>query len=156
MRVKNMSKSAKNIVTTVREALEGTINELGYRLWDLEYVKEASEWYLRFTIDNDEGITIDDCEKVHRAIDPMLDDLDPIEDSYHLEVSSPGIERTIRTDEHLQFCLGEQVEAKLFSPFDGSKVYNGSLDSFTADVVVIGGKEIPRDKISKMNTVYDF
>lgn len=151
-----MSKSEKNIVSTVRNALEGTINELGYRLWDLEYVKEASEYYLRFTIDNDDGITIDDCEKVHRMIDPMLDDLDPIEDSYHLEVSSPGIERTIRTDAHLEYCLGWTVEAKLFSPFDGSKVYNGTLDSFNEDVVVIGGKEIPREKISKMNTVYDF
>lgn len=151
-----MSKSEKNIVSTVRNALEGTINDLGYRLWDLEYVKEASEYYLRFTIDNDEGITIDDCEKVHRTIDPMLDDLDPIEDSYHLEVSSPGIERTVRTDAHLEFCLGWAVEAKLFSPFDGSKVYNGTLDSFTKDTVVIGGKEIPREKISKMNTVYDF
>lgn len=151
-----MSKSEKNIAATVRDALEDTVNGLGYRLWDVEYVKEASEWYLRFTIDNDEGITIEDCEKVHRTIDPLLDELDPIEGAYHLEVSSPGIERELRTDAHLQACAGEKVEAKLFAPFDGAKVYSGTLDSFSKENVVIGGKEIPRDKISKINTVFEF
>ena len=151
-----MSKAEKNIAATVRDALESTVNGLGYRLWDVEYVKEASEWYLRFTIDNDEGITIEDCETVHRTIDPLLDELDPIEGAYHLEVSSPGIERELRTDSHLQACLGEKVEAKLFAPYDGSKVYNGTLDSFSKESVVIGGKEIPREKISKINTVFDF
>ena len=84
-----MAKGSKNVVSVVREALEPVITELGYRLWDLEYVKEGAEYFLRFTIDSDDGITIDDCEKVHRTIDPLLDELDPIEGSYNLQVSSP-------------------------------------------------------------------
>ena len=151
-----MGKSANNIANTVKKALEGVINDLGYRLWDVEYVKEASDYFLRFTIDSDEGITIEDCEKVHRTIDPMLDELDPIEDAYHLEVSSPGVEREIRTDFHLEFCKGEKVEAKLFAPFEGSKSYVGILDGFDENTVTVGGVAIPRDKISKINTVFEF
>ena len=70
--------------------------ELGYSIWDVEYVREGADYYLRITIDNEEGITIDDCEAFSRAIDPILDEADPITDSYHLEVSSPGIERDIK------------------------------------------------------------
>jgi len=152
--------NAKNTAEKVREALEAQINSLGYRLWDVEFVKEASEWYLRFTIDSDEGITIEDCEKVHRFIDPLLDELDPIEQSYHLEVSSPGVERDIRTPEHFAACIGETVEIKLFAPLDGKKNYSGTLLSFENQTIKIedGGREylIPRDKASKIKTVFEF
>ena len=150
----------KNIAENVREALEGTINGLGYRLWDVEFVKEASEWYLRFTIDSDDGITIDDCEKVHRVIDPMLDDLDPIDHAYHLEVSSPGIERDIRTDEHFAACIGEEIEIRFFAPVNGQKSCKGTLISYENGIITIrnAGAEIqiPRDKASKIKTVFEF
>lgn len=152
--------SNKNTAARVKEALEPTINELGYRLWDVEYVKESSEWYLRFTIDNDEGIDIEDCEKVHRTIDPLLDELDPIEGAYHLEVSSPGIERDIRTDEHFAACMGEKVEVRLFAPLDGRKSFVGILAAYEDGVITIdeNGVEckIPRDKASVIKTVFDF
>ena len=150
----------KNTAEFVREALGDKIEALGYTLWDVEFVKEASEWYLRFTIDSDEGITIDDCEKVHRFIDPLLDELDPIEQAYHLEVSSPGVEREIRRPEHFAACIGERVEVKLFTALDGKKSYVGELVSFEDGVITLSenGKEykIPREKASKIKTVFEF
>ena len=152
--------NAKNTAEKVREALAPEIEGLGYRLWDVEFVKEASEWYLRFTIDSDDGITIEDCEKVHRHIDPLLDELDPIEQSYHLEVSSPGVERDVRTPEHFAACVGETVEVKLFAPIDGRKSYRGKLLGFENETIKLedGGVEygIPRDKASKIKTVFEF
>ena len=152
--------NAKNTAERVREALLLEIEGLGYRLWDVEFVKEATEWYLRFTIDSDEGITIEDCERVHRHIDPLLDELDPIEQSYHLEVSSPGVERDLRTPEHFAACIGEKIEVKLFAPLDGKKSYCGTLLSYENDTIKIGdgGAEydIPRDKASKIKTVFEF
>ena len=91
-------RSGGNIVASVRAAIAPVVEGLGYSIWDLEYVKEGADWFLRVTIDSPSGITIDDCETVHRAIDPVLDEVDPIEGAYHLEVSSPGIERELRTD----------------------------------------------------------
>ena len=155
-----MKKGAKNIASAVNELLLGIINELGYVLWDVEYVKEGSEYYLRITIDNEEGITIDDCEKVHRAIDPVLDEADPIEDSYHLEVSSPGIERELKYDWHFEAFAGSTVEVKLYAPLDGSKSMVGELVSKTSDGVCVNvqGENVilPDDKIAKVQTVFDF
>ena len=153
-------KSAKNIAETVQEFLLPVVNELGYYLWDVEYVKEGSEWYLRNTIDSEDGITIDDCERVHRAIDPVIDAHDPIENSYHLEVSSPGIERVLRTEEHIEAFAGEEVEAKLFAPIDGKKTLRGILDGIEDGRVIltVGDTEyrIEHAKISRLTTVFDF
>lgn len=120
-------KSTKNIAGAVREFLLPVVEGLGYTLWDVEYVKEGSEWYLRVTIDSPSGITIDDCERVHRAIDPVIDEHDPIENAYHLEVSSPGIERVLRTDAHLAAFAGEEVEVRLYAAVDGKKSLRGIL-----------------------------
>ena len=95
-----MAKNDNKTAVKVREILEAPINSIGYEVWDTEFVKEGSEWFLRITIDSENGIDINDCEKVHRFIDPLLDEADPIENAYHLEVSSPGLERNIRTREH--------------------------------------------------------
>ena len=156
-------KSAKNIAETVAEALTPSINDLGYEVWDVEYVKEGADYFLRITIDNDEGITLDDCEKVHRMIDPMLDELDPIEDSYHLEVSSPGIERDIRYEWHYEVLVGEKIELRLFAAIEaypGQKSFVGILNGLDNGNVLIDvdGTEIrvPLKAISKAKTVYDF
>ena len=147
-------KSAKNIAETVQEFLLPVVNELGYYLWDVEYVKEGSEWYLRITIDSEDGITIDDCERVHRAIDPVIDAHDPIENSYHLEVSSPGIERVLRTEEHIE------AFAELFAPIDGKKTLRGILGGIEDGRVIltVGDTEyrIEHAKISRLTTVFDF
>ena len=156
-------KTNKNVVSVVSEALAPVINELGYEVWDIEYVKEGADYYLRFTIDSDDGIDIDDCEKVHRAIDPLLDELDPIEDAYHLEVSSPGLEREIKYDWHFEVLLGEKIELRLFAPipeYPGAKVFVGVLKSYTDGKITVesDGKEyiVPHEAVSKARTVYDF
>ena len=152
---KNMK---KNVRETVREAILPTVTELGYRIWDVTYAKIGADYHLEITIDNDEGISIDDCEKVHRAIDPILDECDPIEGFYYLEVSSPGVERELRTDDHINACLGEAVEAKLFAAHDGRKSFVGILESYEDGNVTInedGVKTvIARADISKLNTIY--
>ena len=111
--MKERSRSIKKnggVVATVKRLAEPIAEGLGYELWDVEYVKEGADYYLRITIDSSEGITIEDCEKMHRAIDPVLDEADPIESAYYLEVSSPGSERELRTDAHILACIGEDVE----------------------------------------------
>lgn len=148
----------KNIKDTVREIIEPTVTELGYRIWDVSYSKIGADFHLEITIDNDEGINIDDCEKVHRAIDPILDECDPIESFYYLEVSSPGIERELKCDAHIEYSLGKRVLAKLFSAKDGVKAYDGILKSYTSECVVVetesGDAQIERSLISKLTTVY--
>ncbi len=148
----------KSIKETVREAIEPKVSELGYRLWDITYAKIGADYHLEITIDNDKGIDISDCEKVHRAIDPILDEVDPIEDFYYLEVSSPGIERELRTDEHIALSVGQRVEAKLFAPKDGLKALTGELLSYEDGTVRIayGDTEyaLNRSEISKLKTIY--
>ena len=148
----------KNVRDTVREAIEPTVTELGYRIWDVTYSKIGADYHLEITIDKDGGINIDDCERVHRAIDPILDECDPIEGFYYLEVSSPGIERELRTEEHILSSLGVTVEARLFVARDGSKSVVGELVGYSDGVVTIKDADreisIPRNEISKLSTVY--
>ena len=155
-------KPAKNIAGRVQELLEPTIEGMGYVLWDVEYVKEGAEWFLRITLDNEEGININDCERVHMEISPMLDEADPIEGSYRLEVSSPGIERDLKNPMHYNACIGWDVEVKLFTAFEGRKSikgilagYNGEDNTFTVNE---NGNDIVLEKslVSKIKTVYDF
>jgi ribosome maturation factor RimP len=150
--------SVAEVVTALAQPLA---DELGYVLWDVEYVREGADYYLRITIDSEAGITIDDCERFSRAIDPVLDEADPITDSYHLEVSSPGIERELKTPEHIAACLGETVEARLFAPLNGTRVHRGTLlglDESGAVVIAMGEQQlaIPRASVSRLTTVYEF
>ena len=148
----------KNIRDTVWDLALPIVTELGYRLWDVTYTKIGADYHLEITIDNDAGINIEDCERVHRAIDPVLDEYDPIEDFYYLEVSSPGIERELRLDEHILAMIGSDVEAKLFTARDGRKSIIGRLAAFADGAVTIeeGGTAITlqRSDISKLTTVY--
>ena len=148
----------KNVRDTVREAIEPTVTELGYRIWDVTYSKIGADYHLEITIDKDGGINIDDCERVHRAIDPILDECDPIEGFYYLEVSSPGIERELRTEEHILSSIGVAVEARLFVARDGSKSVVGELVGYSDGVVTIKDADreisIPKNEISKLSTVY--
>ena len=148
----------KSIKETVREAIEPTVTELGYSIWDITYSKIGADYHLEITIDNDEGINIEDCEKVHRAIDPILDECDPIETFYYLEVSSPGVERELRTDEHIEKCVGMKVEAKLFAAHNGAKSIIGILCAMSDGNIVIDrdGEQIaiPKSEVSKLTTVY--
>lgn len=148
----------KSIKDTVREAIEPVVNGLGYDIWDILYSKIGADYHLEITIDSENGINIEDCEKVHRAIDPILDEIDPIEDFYYLEVSSPGVERELRTEEHIKKSLGVKVLAKLFTAKDGRKSITGILSEFDGENMVIteGDEKISlkKSEISKLTTVY--
>lgn len=116
----------------------------GVEIYDVEYVKEGSDYYLRAYIDKKEGVSIIDCENVSRALSDVLDKEDFIPDAYILEVSSPGLGRTLKKDKHLQKSLGMEVEIKLFKPVDKCKEFSGVLDSFDADSITIIEKSTPR------------
>ena len=109
----------------------------GVSIYDVEYVKEGSEYYLRAYIDKPEGVTIQDCENVSRALSDELDREDFIPDAYILEVSSPGLGRTLKKDKHLQAALGQQVEIRLFKAVDQCKEFAGILESFDGDQITI-------------------
>lgn len=159
---KENARPAKNIAGRVKELLEDTVNSLGYVLWDVEYVKEGAEWFLRITLDSEEGININDCEKVHMAISPMLDEADPIEGSYRLEVSSPGIERDLKNSMHYKACIGWDVEVRLFTAYEGRKVIKGILSGYDEENNVFEINEngalitLEKSLVSKIKTVYDF
>ncbi len=148
----------KNTASVVREIAEPVALSLGYSVWDVEYVKEGAENVLRITIDSDNGIGIDDCEKMHRAIDPVLDEADPIEAAYRLEVSSPGAERVLTRKEHFESFIGTEVEVKLFKPYNGAKIFRGILNEADDDKIVIvcgeNAYEIDKKAIAKANTVF--
>lgn len=131
-----------------------------FELVDVEYVKEGSNWYLRIYIDKQGGITIDDCEIVSRALSDILDVKDFIEDSYILEVSSPGLSRPLKKDKDFQRNLDKEVEIKLFKPFEKRKDYGGVLKAFDADTVTVEeeGKEIVfnRSDIALIRLALDF
>ena len=150
----------ENVATVVERLLTPVVEEMGYRLWDVVFHKVGADPTLTITIDNDEGITIEDCERVHRAIDPLLDEADPIESFYYLEVSSPGLERELKCEAHLLKSVGETVEVRLFAPRDGAKVFTGELlaPEESGGIALLGadGQTLvfARDEIAKISTVY--
>lgn len=155
------NKKSGGVAGAVKALAQPLADELGYILWDVEYVREGADYYLRITLDNEQGITIEDCERFSRAIDPVLDEADPVPDSYHLEVSSPGIERELKTPEHIAACCGWDVEAKLFSLLEGSRTWRGVLVGMDENKnVLIELPErtlaIPAASISRLTTVFDF
>lgn len=120
------------------EGLLGPVAEAnGVSVYDVEYVKEGSDYYLRAYIDKPGGVNIQDCENVSRALSDLLDREDFIPDAYILEVSSPGLGRTLKKDKHLQASLGEEVEVKLFKPLDQCKEFTGILEGFDGETLSI-------------------
>lgn len=116
----------------------------GVEIYDVEYVKEGNDWYLRAYIDKPEGVSIIDCENVSRALSDALDKEDFIPDAYILEVSSPGLGRTLKKDKHLQKSIGEEVEIRLFKPIDKCKEFAGVLTSFDEKQLTITEGETRR------------
>ena len=155
-----MAKNA-SVAEVVRALAEPVAEEIGCWVWDVEFVKEGARRILRITIDSEEGITIDDCEKMHRAIDPILDEADPIEEQYYLEVSSPGVERELRTEEHVMACEGWDVEVRLYAPMDGAQTFRGVLLPLGEQGEIrIDAKgtvmEFPRASVAKIQTYFEF
>ena len=155
-----MAKSAKNIAQSVLEMAEPLADGLGLWVWDVEFVKEGARKILRITVDSEEGVNINDCEALHRAIDPLLDEADLIDEAYYLEVSSPGIERELKSDVHIEACEGWDVEVKLYAPKNGSKSFRGILmplgENNTVQIQTPTGiMTFERNEIAKINTYFD-
>ena len=142
----------------VEELVTKPIDELGYKVYDVTYVKEGKDNYLRIFIDKESGISLDDCEKVNNAITDMLDEADIIKDQYFLEISSPGVERHIRKDKQLEEHIGKDINVRLFKPIDKQKELTGTLQKFDDEQVVLLINEeeitINRENISSMKRAY--
>lgn len=132
------------ITETVRQLAEPVAEENGVEIWDVEFVKEAGTQYLRVYIDKDGGVDINDCEAVSRALDPILDEADPIPCSYVFEVGSAGIDRELKRPSDFEKFMGSQVQVKLYQPFEGQKSYVGELKHYeNGDVTLqVGNREV--------------
>lgn len=150
----------KSIETKVENLLKDIIENLGYELYDVLYLKEGKDYYLRIVIDKEAGIDINDCEKVNDAINDILDDADYIKEQYFLEVSSPGLERTLRKSVHFEKQIGNQILVKLFKAIDKQKELVGILKEYSEDELILEqeNKEIKVEvkNIALAKTVFDW
>ncbi len=153
---------ANNKVTeTVASMAKPIVESLGIELVDVEYVREGSQWYLRIFIDKPGGITLDDCEAVHKPLSDKLDEVDPIPQAYMLEVSSPGVERPFKTARDFEKAIGEQVQIRFYKPVDGNKTVEGILEAFDGQNVTVtidkdSRKTYTLEAISKINRMILF
>jgi ribosome maturation factor RimP len=148
---------SSQVVNTTEELIQPILQENNLELVDVEYVKEGKNWFLRVYIDKDGGVDIAECGQVSEQLSEKLDELDPIKEAYFLEVSSPGVERPLKSEEDFKSNVNNNVFVKLYEPIDGEKEYQGVLKSFTNNIATIEYKiktrkkevEIPYDKIAK-------
>ncbi len=149
-----------SIEEKVEELIQNQVKELGYELYDVQYVKEGKDYFLRIFIDKPEGIDLNDCEKVSNEINPIIDKANYLKEAYFLEVSSPGVERILRKDKHLQQNIGKEIEIKLFKPIENEKTQEGFLKQYNEETVTIETnhveKTIDRKNIALMKLKYHF
>ena len=143
------------------QLLTPILDEMNFELVDVEFVKEGSSWYLRSYIDKPGGITIDDCEAVSRALSDLLDEHDFIDESYILEVSSPGLGRPLKKEKDFLRSIGSDVEVRLYRPLDGDKEYDGILKAFDDNSITLEQENgehitIPRELIALVRLAFDF
>lgn len=142
------------------ELLEPIVESFNVEIYDVEFVKEAGEYYLRAYIDKPEGVNIGDCENVSRALSDELDKEDFIEEAYILEVSSPGLGRALKKDRHLEKSIGLEVELKTYKPIEGSKEFGGVLKAFDAETLTIDiegtDKQFKRSELAQVKLALDF
>ncbi len=151
----------RRVVDVVEEILTPFVATNNMEIVDIEFVKEGPYRYLRVTIDKEEPVTLDDCQMVSQFLNAKLDALDPIEEQYFLEVSSPGVERVLKKEKEFEKFIGREVQLKLFQAFEGQKVLNGKLVGLIDDHIVIehekiGKIEIPKSKVSLTKLVVEF
>ncbi len=147
-----------NIEEKVEKLVKEPIEKIGYKLYDVEYSKEGKDYFLRIFIDKDNGIDLNDCEKVNDAISDILDEANYIKEQYFLEVSSPGIERILRKDKHLEENIGEEINIRLFKKDEnGLKEYQGILKNFDNEFIELQDNvKIERKNISQIKKVYNW
>ena len=144
-------------VSDIVAALARPIAEqAGCEVWDVEYVKEAGEWFLRVYIDREGGVDIDCCEAVSRPLSDALDEHDPIQGSYTFEVSSAGLDRALRKPTHFSQCMGRQVDVKLYRPVDGRKAATGVLAGYDDGAVVVDGVRYEKKDVAQVRLHVEF
>ena len=143
-----------NTVSKVREIVAPFARELGLDIWDIRFVKEGTDWYLRIFIDKNGGVSIDDCVDLTHAITKPLDEADPISQSYLLEVSSPGVERELVTDEHFKKYIGADIILRLIRPVDGVRDFSGTLAAYDGGEITVSLKDGKELKINKKETSF--
>ena len=151
-----MTKTEQEFEKIVKPVVE----ELGYELYDILYVKEGADWYLRLFIDNEKGIDLDDCEKVSNLVSEKLDEVDPIETPYMLEVSSCGLERHLRSVKHYEAAVGKEIELKFFKAVEKKKSLTGILESIEDNNIKLKTEDkeynINLDDISSAKILYNW
>lgn len=144
----------------IKSMVSPLINELGYELYDVMYLKEGSEWFLRIFIDSEKGIDLDDCEKLSNRVGELLDEKDPISTSYSLEVSSCGLERHLRDEKQFKVVIGKKIEVKLFKAFEKRKQFEGILKDVLDGKIKIDSEdkvyELNIDDISSAKILYNW
>lgn len=150
----------KEMLKIVNKISDNIAESLGYELVAVEYVKELGSYFLRVYIDKIGGVTLDDCQKMSEELSAKLDEKDPISEEYYLEVSSPGLDRPLKTDKDLERNLNKDVELKLYKPFKNKKSYEGELKSFSKEEIILEEKEVfikvPREYISIIKLAIKF
>ena len=150
----------KTYETRTEEILAPIVQDAGVEVYDVEYVKEGADWYLRVYIDKPEGVNINDCEVVNRALSAKMDELDFIDDAYILEVSSPGLGRTLKKERHFIKSMGQEVEVKTYKAINKEKQFVGILKAYEDGAVVIDtGKEAMRFEkadVASVRLTFDF
>lgn len=141
-----MSKISDKVEALARPVVE----EEGCKLWSVEYIKEAGTWYLRIFIDKDGGVGIADCEAIIRRLDPILDEADPIPESYVFEVGSAGAERELKRTSDFEQFIGSDVEVKLYQPYEGRKTLVGTLEEYNDGNITVSGVELKKEQIAQV------
>lgn len=141
-----MSKISDKVEALARQVVE----EEGCKLWSVEYIKEAGTWYLRIFIDKDGGVGIADCEAISRRLDPILDEADPIPESYVFEVGSAGAERELKRPSDFEQFIGSDVEVKLYQPYEGRKTLVGTLEEYNDGNITVSGVELKKEQIAQV------
>lgn len=156
-----MADKKTNIASKVRNAVENVIMEAGYTLWDVAYYKEGPEMILEISIDKADGISINDCSAVTKLIEPIIDELDPIEEAYCLQIASAGMVRPLNKDEHICFACDNRLNVNigLYVAVDGNKEFSGVIDSFdgeSIDLISDGtSRRFTMKQISKINAEFE-
>lgn len=141
-----MSKISDKVEALARPVVE----EEGCKLWSVEYIKEAGTWYLRVYIDKDGGVGIADCEAISRRLDPILDEADPIPESYVFEVGSAGAERELKRTSDFEQFIGSDVEVKLYQSYEGRKTLVGTLEEYNDGNITVSGVELQKEQIAQV------
>ena len=158
---RNSRINSREMLKSVRDMSQTIADELDFELVDLEYIKEFGNYFLRVYIDKIGGVSTDDCEKMSERLSIALDEKDPIKEAYYLEISSPGLDRPLKTDKDLNRNLGNDVEIKLYKSLNNKKNYEGTLASFNDDEITIENNQgntfsLPRELISIVRLAIKF